>query len=81
MTLSYVKLLKFDDSLLCEQRAQKLSQLLRSQLVASLKRLVDGSGLIHHSNTGYASNWVTRPGHKGRLAGREYVGAMQVRLN
>ena len=30
-----------DDSLSCEQRAQKLSQLLRSQLVAYLKRLVD----------------------------------------
>ena len=49
--------------------------------MASLKRLVDGSGLIHHSNTGYASNWVMRPGHIGRLAGREYVGAMHVRLS
>ena len=61
---------RIDGIFLWEQRAKKLAKLLRSQMVDSFKRMVDGSDLIHHSNSGYASNWVTRLGHIGRLTVR-----------
>ena len=50
------------------------------KFIDSLKGMVYDSGLTHLSNAVMASNLVTRPGHIGRLTGRELIGTT-VRLS